>query len=76
MQLDIVSLVHSGETVVQPQVAAVRASITYLDEPVSRSRAHLTALAAAPGRYLSALSLVLRRPGLAAGYGDCSAWSA
>ena len=73
VQLDIVSLVHSGETVVQPQVADVRASITYLDEPVSRSRAHLSALAAFRGRYLTALSLVLRRPSLAAGYGSCTA---
>jgi glycosyltransferase involved in cell wall biosynthesis len=73
VQLDIVSLVHSGETVVQPQVADVRASITYLDEPVSRSRVHLSALATSPGRYLAALSLVLRRPSLAAGYGSCTA---
>ena len=73
VQLDIVSLVRSGETVVQPQVADVRAPITYLDEPVRRVRAHLSAFAAAPGRYLSALLLCLRRPGLAAGYGDCSA---
>ncbi len=73
VQIDVVSLVHSGETVVQPQVAAVQAPIMYLDEPVRRARAHLSAFAAAPRRYLSALTLCLRRPGLAAGYGDCSA---
>jgi len=71
--LDIVSLVRSEETVVQPQVADVRAPISYLDEPEPRGRLHRSVFAAAPGRYLSALALVLRRPGLAAGYGDCSA---
>lgn len=73
VELDVVSMVHSGETVVQPQVAEVEAAVTYLDDPVPRSRLHRSLLAAAPGRYLAALSLVLRRPGLAAGYGDCSA---
>lgn len=71
--LDIVSLVRSGETVVQPQVADVRAPISYLDEPERRARLHRSVFAAAPGRYLAALALVLRRPGLAAGYGECSA---
>ena len=71
--LDIVSLVRSGETVVQPQVADVRAPVSYLDMPERRGRLHRSVFAAAPGRYLSALALVLRRPGLAAGYGDLSA---
>jgi len=73
VELDVVSMVHSGETVVQPQVADVRAAVAYLDDPAPRGRLHRSALAAAPGRYLAALSLVLRRPRLAAGYGDCSA---
>ncbi|MGH3459452.1 glycosyltransferase family 4 protein [Aeromicrobium sp.] len=72
LRLDIVSLVHSGETVVQPQVAYVQARVTYLDEPVSPLRAHAAAFAASPRRYLSALWLCVRRPGLATGYGDCS----
>jgi glycosyltransferase involved in cell wall biosynthesis len=71
--LDIVSLVRSGETVVQPQVADVRAPISYLDAPEPRGRLHRSVFAAAPGRYLAALAFVLRRHGLAAGYGDCSA---
>jgi glycosyltransferase involved in cell wall biosynthesis len=71
--LDVVSLVRSGETVVQPQVADVRAPISYLDDPEPRGRLHRSVFAAAPGRYLAALALVLRRPRLAAGYGDCSA---
>ncbi len=73
VQLDVISMVRSGETVVQPQVADVQAPVTYLDEPGRRGRAHWSVLAAGPGRYLSALALVLRRPGLAAGYGDCTA---
>ena len=74
VHLDIVSLVRSGETVVQPQVADVRAQVTYLDDPRPRRlAAHLSAFAATPGRYLSALLLCLRRPELAAGYGDSSA---
>ena len=71
--LDVVSMVHSGETVVQPQVSDVRAPISYLDTSERRGRLHRSVFAAAPGRYLAALALVLRRPGLAAGYGDCSA---
>jgi glycosyltransferase involved in cell wall biosynthesis len=59
---------------VQPQVADVRAPVTYLDDPRPRRlRAHLSAFAATPGRYLSALLLCLRRPRLASGYGDSSA---
>jgi glycosyltransferase involved in cell wall biosynthesis len=58
---------------VQPQVAQVKASITYLDDPAPRASLHRSVFAAAPGRYLSALALCLRRPGLAAGYGDASA---
>ena len=73
VQLDVVSMVRSGETVVQPQVADVKAPVNYLDEPERRGRLHRSVFAAAPGRYLSTLALVLRRPGLAAGYGDCSA---
>jgi glycosyltransferase involved in cell wall biosynthesis len=74
VHLDVVSLVRSGEKVVQPQVADVRAKVTYLDDPRPRRlRAHLSAFAATPGRYLSALLLCLRRPELAAGYGDSSA---
>jgi glycosyltransferase involved in cell wall biosynthesis len=74
VQLDVVSMVRSGETIVQPQVADVKAPIMYLDEPEQgRLRAHASAFAAAPGRYLSTLLLCLRRPGLAAGYGDSSA---
>ena len=74
VQLDIVSLVRSGETVVQPQVADVRAQVSYLDEPTRRRvHPHRAAFAAAPGRYICALLLCLRRPGLAAGYGDSSA---
>lgn len=74
VQLDIVSLVRSGETVVQPQVADVRARVSYFDEPMRRRiRPHLAAFVAAPGRYVGALLLGLRRPGLAAGYGDSSA---
>ena len=74
VQLDVVSLVRSGETVVQPQVADVRAPVTYLDDPRPRRLlAHLSAFAATPGRYLSALLLCLRQPELAAGYGDSSA---
>lgn len=75
--LAIFSLVHSGEEVVQPQVADVRAPIRYLDDGQegrrARVTAHLTTLAAAPGRYARALLFCLRNPDVAAGYGDCSA---
>ena len=74
VKLDLVTMVRSGETVVQPQVADVRAPVSYLDVPKRRRiHPHLAAFAAAPGRYVCALLLVLRQPWLAAGYGDSSA---
>ena len=77
--LDIVifSLVRSGESLVQAQVARVRAPVTYLEDElaqrwVRRAGAHLTTCAANPSRYLRVLLFCLFRPRLAAGYGECS----
>ena len=77
MDLAIFSLVRSGETLVQPQVAEVRASVTYLQdlagEPLSaRARAAMGVFALSPRRFLRTLLLSLARPGLAAGYGEKS----
>ena len=75
VQLDVVSLVRSGETVVQPQVADVRAP-GHLPRRARTPRSAPTwpllrrrSRAATCRRW----PLCLRRPGLAAGYGDCSA---
>lgn len=77
VELAIFSLVDSGETVVHPRVAEVRAPVAVLTSPragaLARWRAHRTVLAAAPGRYLATLWSTLRRPSLAEGYGSCSA---
>ena len=74
--LAVFSLVRSGEQVVQPQVADVRAPLRYLDGPEQHGlddlRRRLSWLAVAPVRTLRALWYCLRRPGLAAGYGECS----
>ena len=74
--LAVFSLVRSGEQVVQPQVADVRAPVRYLDGPERRGlddlRRRLSWFAAAPVRTVRALWYCLRRPGLASGYGECS----
>ena len=75
VQLAVFSLVRSGEPVVQPQVADVRARVHYLDgrRGPRDLRAQLSWFVTAPVRTLLALWCCLRRPGLAAGYGECSA---
>jgi glycosyltransferase involved in cell wall biosynthesis len=78
VELTIFSLVRSGEVLVHPQVAEVRATITYLDEElrcavVARVRRHAGQLARAPIRYARALALFVRSPTLTGGYGDVTA---
>ena len=77
-ELAVFSLVASGEAVVHPQVAEVRAPVTVLTrtrrDVGARWRAHRAALAAAPRRYVTTLLWALRRPALAEGYGSCTAW--
>jgi glycosyltransferase involved in cell wall biosynthesis len=77
VELAIFSLVRSGEVVVHPQVADVRAPVTYLDDEhrawVIAARRHATQLARAPIRYARALALSLREPALTGGYGECTA---
>jgi glycosyltransferase involved in cell wall biosynthesis len=75
--LSVFSLVHSGETVVQPQVARVRAPVHHLDgrDPHRlrrQIRLHVSALRRAPRVYAATLATALRHPRLAAGYGDWS----
>lgn len=77
LELAVFSLVRSGEHLVQPQVADVRAPVRYLEDQLrrpwtSRIRLQLAGLRAAPLRYLFVLWFCLRHPALAAGYGECS----
>ncbi len=77
LELAVFSLVRSGEDLVQPQVADVRAPVHYLEDQfrrpwVARVRLQLAWFMAAPLRYVLVLWFCLRHPGLAAGYGDCS----
>src|SRR5688572_4210748 len=77
LELAVFSLVRSGEQLVQPRVADVRAPVRYLEDQLrrpwtARVRLQLAGLRAAPLRYLLVLWFCLRHPGLAAGYGDCS----
>ena len=70
------SLVRSGEVVVQPQVADVRAPVRYLDDlerGAAAVRRQLSSFASAPVRSVRALLDCLLHPRLAAGYGECSA---
>jgi glycosyltransferase involved in cell wall biosynthesis len=76
VDLAIFSLVHSHEATVQPHVRDVRAHVRYLDGRRSGRRnalQHLRLLIGSPVAYARALALCVRRPELAAGYGDCSA---
>jgi glycosyltransferase involved in cell wall biosynthesis len=77
VDLAIFSLVRSEEYLVQSQVGQVRAPVRYLADDLAkpwarRVRIHLAACAADPARYLRVLLFCLSRPGLAAGYGECS----
>lgn len=76
LALVVFALARSGETTVQPRVAEVRAPVLLLGgprPPAAPVRAHLRGLLRSPGAYVRALLLCLRRPGLAAGYGEASA---
>lgn len=76
VQLDLFSLVRSDETLVQPQLAEVRALVTYLDERPRRRRLgdHAAVARARPRRYAAAAWHALRHPGLSSGYATCSTW--
>ena len=74
-RLDLYSLSHSDERLVQPQVHAVRAAVHYLDERRSRLAAvrdHARVARSAPSRYLRTLLLAAFRPHLARGYATLS----
>ena len=75
VRLAIVSIVRSGETVVQPEVGQVTVPVTYLDRRRGRwgrLHAHLAVVRAAPSRYVGALVHCLTHHGLSAGYGELS----
>jgi glycosyltransferase involved in cell wall biosynthesis len=72
LALVVFSMTGSGESVVQDQLAAVRAPVYYLDTARQRVRQrvtdHVQLVMRSPRRYLSTLAFVLRRRDLAAGY--------
>ena len=74
LELVVFSLVRSGEDVVQPQVADVRAPVHYLDGTHGGAdvRRLLSWCALAPLRTFLVLVHCLLHPRLAAGYGECS----
>ena len=74
LELVVFSLVRSGEGVVQPQVADVRAPVNYLDGTRGGAdvRRLLSWCAFAPLRTFLVLVYCLLHPRMAAGYGECS----
>ena len=74
LELVVFSLVWSGEDVVQPQVADVRAPVNYLDGTRGGAdvRRLLSWCAFAPLRTFLVLVYCLLHPRMAAGYGECS----
>jgi glycosyltransferase involved in cell wall biosynthesis len=76
VRLRIVSLTRSGERVVQPQVAKVRADVQFLDGPrpvAARLRDHARLAGTAPARYLATAAFAVRHRGYADGYATASA---
>lgn len=77
LPLQVFALVHSGEEIVQPEVADVQAPVAFLDDVRGQPRrkrllTHLDVLRAAPVRYARTLLYALRKPGLARGYSESS----
>jgi glycosyltransferase involved in cell wall biosynthesis len=72
-RLELYSLTHSGEELVQPQVQQVRADVHYLDDrrgaPLSD---HALLARSAPGAYARTLLLAASSPRLAGGYATLS----
>lgn len=70
VELEIVALTRSGETLVQPQVADVRAPVRYLDERPPRALAadHLAVGLRSPLAYARTAAYAARNPGLSTGY--------
>src|SRR5262245_33516578 len=79
IHLDLFPITDPHEPVVQPQAAAVRAPIEYLDTATQRTRAaaladHLRAALATPIRYVKTIGYVLRNSQLDEGYTAASRW--
>jgi glycosyltransferase involved in cell wall biosynthesis len=79
VDLRLFPIADPQETVVQAQVAEVRAPVEYLEAAARRGRAailaeHALAALAAPLGYARALAYVLRRPELDDGYTAASRW--
>lgn len=71
VDVELFALVRSGETLVQPEVADVRARVSYLEDAADaqRTRAdHALVAAADPQRYASTVAWARTRPWLADGY--------
>ena len=67
--VSILALVRSGESLVQAEVADVRAPVRYLEaSPVRRATSHLHVLSRSPWRYARTLAYAHRRRQLFGGY--------
>ena len=76
VEVALFSLVPSGETIVQSRVAAVRAPVRYLAEPLPplrrRIAGQLRVARHSPRCYLRTWWYARSRPSLSAGYSTCS----
>lgn len=76
-ELEIFSMVRSGEALVQRQVSTLAAPVRYLDEAAERpwsvrAGEHLALARARPLHHLATAATAAARPGLAAGYSTSS----
>ncbi len=77
IDLVVFSLVRSGESVIQPQVAEVRSAVHFLEDRESLRRRvgeHLAVFSAGPVRYAKTALFAIRRRDLAAGYATATTW--
>jgi glycosyltransferase involved in cell wall biosynthesis len=76
VDLEVFALARSDDDIVQPEVADVRASVTYLGERGvgARVAAHVRAFVRSPRRYVTTALMVARTPRLDEGYRNSTRW--
>lgn len=80
LPIQIFAITNPREPIIQPQVAAIRAALDYLElatqrHPLVILAEHLRAACAAPRRYFAALRYVVRRRDLGADYSASSRYT-
>lgn len=77
-EVTLFAMSRADESVVQPQLAELRAPVHHLDEVGARerARAHRRVAARSPRRYLRTLAVAVTRRRLLGGYTESGGWKA